>query len=142
MIFDVRACAAIIALFFFLIFSAVALADQFPFSQELVLDAAPMPPGKRMPILTVEQNGNAQIDLWCRSVSARVEISDAEMKIEAGPLSEELPAMQSAGQCTPERVQADEQMLAALAEVTSWRWDDAAILLVGRTMMKFRSATN
>lgn len=50
--------------------------------------------------------------------------------------------MQSAGQCTPERIQADEQTLAALAEVTSWRWDAAAILLVGRTMMKFRSATN
>ena len=92
--------------------------------------------------MTIEPNGNAQIDLWCRSVPARVEISDAAIRIEPGPLPEDLPAMQSAGQCTPERIQADEQTLAALAEVTSWRWDAAAILLVGRTMMKFRSATN
>ena len=73
---------------------------------------------------------------------ARVEISEAEMKIEAGPLPQELPAMQSAGQCTPERIQADEQMLAALAQVSNWRWQDGAILLVGPTTMKFHSATN
>jgi len=116
--------------------------EPFPFDQELLLDAAPMQPGKRMPILTVESNGNARIELWCRTVPARVELSEGEMKIEAGPLPEELPAMQSAGQCTPERIQADEQMLAALTQVSNWSWQDGEILLVGPTTMKFRSATN
>src|SRR5262249_42750634 len=106
-------------------------AEPFPFDRELMLDAAPMRPGKRMPILTVEPNGNARIDLWCRAVSARVEIADASMKIEADPLPQELPAMQSAGQCTPERIKADEEMLADLAQVTGWRRDDEAIVLVG-----------
>ena len=142
MIFDVRACAAIIALFFFLIFSAVVLADQFPFSRELLLDAAPMRPGKRMPILTVEANGDARIDLWCRTVPARVEIADMVMKIEAAPLPEELPAMQGAGQCTPERIKADEEMLASIVQVTEWRRDGDAILLIGPATMKFRPATN
>jgi hypothetical protein len=50
--------------------------------------------------------------------------------------------MQSAGQCTPERIQAGEQMLAVLAQMSKWRWQDGAILLVGPTTMKFRSATN
>ena len=115
-------------------------ADQFPFDQELLLDAAPMRPVKRMPILTVEPNGNAKIDLWCRTVPARVEISDATIKIEAGPLPEDLPAMQSAGQCTPERMQADEEMLAALVQATSWRREGEGVVLEGSRELKFRAS--
>ena len=115
-------------------------ADQFPFDQELLLDAAPMRPVKRMPILTVEPNGNAKIDLWCRTVPARVEISDATIKIEAGPLPEDLPAMQGAGQCTPERMQADEEMLAALVQVTGWRCEGEGVVLEGSRELKFRAS--
>ena len=61
---------------------AGALSEPFPFDQELLLDAAPMRPGKRMPILLVEPSGNAKIDLWCKSVPARIEISDMAIKIE------------------------------------------------------------
>jgi hypothetical protein len=119
-----------------------AAAEPFPFGQELLLDAAPMRPGKRMPILTVEANGDARIDLWCRTVPARVEITDMAMKIEAAPLPEELPAMQGAGQCTPERIKADEEMLASIVQVTEWRREGDAILLIGPASMKFRPATN
>jgi hypothetical protein len=117
-------------------------AELFPFSQELLLDTEPMRPGKRMPILTVEANGDARIDLWCRTVPARVEISDMAMKIEAARLPEELPAMQGAGQCTPERIMADEEMLASIIQVTEWRREGDAILLIGSATMKFRPATN
>jgi hypothetical protein len=115
-------------------------ADMFPFDRELLLDAAPMRPGKRMPILAVESNGNARIDLWCRTVTARVEISDATIKIEAGPLPEDMPAMQSAGQCTPERVQADEEFLAALMQMTGWRHAGDGIVLEGPKTLKFRGS--
>jgi len=117
-------------------------AEPFPFDQELLFDAPPMRPGKRMPILTVEANGGARIDLWCRTVPARVEIADMAIKIEAGPLPEELPAMQGAGQCTPERIKADEEMLASIVQVTEWRREGDAILLTGPSTMKFRPATN
>ena len=117
-------------------------AEPFPLGQELLLDAAPMRPGKRMPILTVEANGDARIDLWCRTVPARVEITDMAIKFEAASLPEELPAMQGAGQCTPERIKADEEMLASIVQVTEWRRDGDAILLIGPATMKFRPATN
>ena len=117
-------------------------AEPFPFGQELLLDAAPMRPGKRMPILTVEASGEARIDLWCRTVPARVEIADMAMKVQADPLPEELPAMQGAGQCTPERIKADEEMLASLVQVTEWRREGDTILLIGLATMKFRPATN
>ena len=134
---QIFACAALAVI---LSSGLATAADQFPFDQELLLDAAPMRPAKRMPILTVEPNGNAKIDLWCRTVPARVEISDATIKIEAGPLPEDLPAMQSAGQCTPERMQADEEMLAALVQVTGWRREGEGVVLEGSKELKFRAS--
>jgi heat shock protein HslJ len=113
-------------------------ADQFPFDQELLLEVAPMRPAKRMPILTVAPDGNATVDLWCKTVPARVEITDATIKIEPGPLPEGLPEMMSDGQCTPARMQADEDMLAALAQVTAWRMQGSALMLVGLKTLKFR----
>src|SRR5450631_608790 len=51
-----------------LLASGLALtADPFPSDQELLLDAAPMRPAKRVPILTVMPDGNASIDLWCKT---------------------------------------------------------------------------
>jgi heat shock protein HslJ len=134
---QIFACAALAAI---LSSGLATAADQFPFDQELLLDATPMRPAKRMPVLTVEPNGNAKIDLWCRTVPARVEILDATVKIEAGPLPEDLPAMQSAGQCTPERMQADEEMLAALVQVTGWRREGEGVVLEGSRELKFRAS--
>ena len=134
---QIFACAALAVI---LSSGLATAADQFPFDQELLLDAAPMRPAKRMPILTVEPNGNAKIDLWCRTVLVQVEISDATIKIEAGPLPEDLPAMQSAGQCTPERMQADEEMLAVLVQVTGWRREGEGVVLEGSKELKFRAS--
>ena len=50
--------------------------------------------------------------------------------------------MQSAGRCTPERIKADEEMLASIVQVTEWRRDGDAIMLIGPATMKFRPATN
>ena len=97
-----------------------------------------MRPGKRMPILLVEPNGNAKIDLWCKSVRARVEISDMTMKIEPDPLQEGLPEMLSAGQCTPDRMQADQELLTLLAQVTGWQRQNERIVLLGPSTLKFR----
>src|SRR5512136_2761403 len=127
--------AAIVLL---LMYGTAVPAEPFPFDQEFLLDAAPMRPGKRMPILTIQPNGDARIDLWCRTVSARVEISDATIKIEPGPLPEGMPEMLSAGQCTPERMQADEELLGALILVTGWRLQGDGVVLEGPTTFKFR----
>jgi heat shock protein HslJ len=113
-------------------------ADPFPFDQELLLDVAPMPPVKRAPILSVSQSGNATIDLWCKTVAGRVTFADSDIHIEAGPLPDALPQYMSDGQCTPERMQADADMLAALAQVTVWRRQGRLIVLVGPTPLKFR----
>lgn len=116
--------------------------DQFPFDQELLLETPPMRPGKRMPSLTVERTGNAIIDLWCRSVPARVEFSETAIKLEAAPLTDELPQMQSGGQCTPERMAADGVLLEKLTQVTAWQRQGSVLTLNGAAPMRFRAATN
>ena len=130
------------ALVLFLACGGGLAADSFPFDQEFLLDAAPMRPGKRMPGLTVEPNGNARIELWCRTVTARFEISDTAIKIEAGSLPENPPDMQSAGQCTPERMQADEELFATLAQVTAWRREGEGIVLEGPKPLRFRLSSH
>ena len=126
------------ALLLLLICIPTIAAEQFPFDQDLLLEAAPMRPGKRMPMLNVEPGGNARIDLWCRTVPAHVEVSDTAIKVEAGPLPDGMPEMMSAGQCTPERMQADEEILATLYQVTGWRRQGEGIVLEGAQTLKFR----
>ena len=122
--------------------SGLRAADSFPFDQPLVLDAKPMPPAKRVPILTVAANGEATIGLWCKTVSGRAELNGEAIKIEAGPLPDALPQYMADGQCTDERVQADGEMLAALTQVTSWRRQGGMVVLDGATAMKFRPSSN
>ncbi len=101
-----------------------------------------MKPGRRMPGIIVERNGNAVLDLWCKSVPARVELTETAIRIEAAPLPEELPAMQSTAQCTPERILADADLLAALTQVTTWRVQKATVILEGPATLTFKTATN
>ena len=117
---------------------AAAPADQFPFDQEFLLDAAPMRPGKRMPILLVEPNGNAKIDLWCKSVPARVEISDMTMKIEPGPLPEGVPEMLSAGQCTPNACRRIRNCFRCWRRLPAGNARTMASFFSGRRTLKFR----
>jgi hypothetical protein len=101
----------------------------FPFDRELLLDARPLPGSRRIPILEIGADGRAQIDLWCRSGAGQVVVSGATIKITLGPLREEA--------CTPERARRDEEMAAALSEVTRWRTDGDRVVLVGPTELRF-----
>jgi hypothetical protein len=117
-------------------------AGDFPFDKELLLETPPMRPGKRMPSLTVEHSGNAIIDLWCKSVAARVELTETTIKLEAAPLPDEVPQMQSAGQCTPERLAADAVLLEKFTQATSWQRQGGILVLDGPAPMRFRAGTN
>lgn len=142
----VPALAAVLAAFLALglaMTGTPALAnDEFPFDRELLLDTAPMRPGKRVPIISVLPDGRATIDLWCKSVAGRVDLAGSTIRIEAGPMPEALPAYMGEGQCTPARMQADHDTLADIMAMTSWRKAGNGIDLAGPKVMKFRPATN
>lgn len=122
--------------------AAATAADEFPFDQELILEAKHIGGLKRLPILTVEPSGNAVIDLWCRTVPGRVQVTDNTIKIETAPLPEELPSMMVTGQCSPERIQADQDLIAALTHAIDWRRQNGAVVLNGPTVLRFRVSSH
>jgi heat shock protein HslJ len=130
------------ALLLALIPAAGHTAGTFPFDQELLLNVSHIGTVKRVPMLTVEANGDAIIDLWCKSVTGHVAVSDDSIKITADALPESLPDMMSSGQCSPERMQADQETLASLLQVTAWRHRGDTLELSGPQTLRFFSAAN
>jgi heat shock protein HslJ len=109
--------------------AATAAAAEFPFERELLLDAKPLPGGKRVPMLEILREGRAMIDLWCRSGDGRVEVSGETIKITIEAMRAET--------CTPERMERDEALAAALAAVTQWRMEDDVLVLIGPTELRY-----
>src|SRR4051812_38291431 len=89
------------------------MAADFPYEHELLLDAPPMPGSKRMPSLEVDARGGATIDLWCNSAKAQLVVAGETVTILIGAKTQQ--------QCEAERMRADDELLAALQEVTGWR---------------------
>jgi hypothetical protein len=122
--------------------SPAPAAQPFPFDQTLRLDIAPMRPVKRVPILTVARNGEATIGLWCKTLRARVQLSNSDIRIEPGPIPQDLPRYMVDGQCSDARLQADLDTLTALIQVTGWRARGDALMLIGPKTFRFRTSSN
>jgi heat shock protein HslJ len=114
--------------------SAVAAQSEFPFGSELMLDVKPMKGSKRVPMLDIDQKGLAEIDLWCNSVKGQMVVAGDTITIITGEKTER--------SCPPERAQADDEVLGALNEVTSWRREGDILVLIGTRTMRFRLQTN
>jgi hypothetical protein len=108
--------------------------EPFPFGSELMLDAAPMRGSKRVPMIQIEDNGAASIDLWCSSLKAQATVGDAAITI--------VPGTAQPAQCDPDRAARDADLLAALTQVTGWRWRGQTIELTGATPLRFRPMTD
>ena len=117
-----------------LLASAVAAQSDFPFGSELMLDVKPMKGSKRVPMLDIDQKGLAEIDLWCNSVKGQMVVAGDTITIITGEKTER--------SCPPERAQADDEVLGALNEVTSWRREGDILVLIGTKTMRFRLQTN
>jgi len=111
------------------------IAREFPFDQELLLDTPPMRGSKRVPMLEIAANGTVLIDLWCNSVQGQIVVVEDTITIMTGPRTDR--------SCPPESMRGDEQVLSSLLQVTNWRREsDAVLLLVGPQTLRFRKATN
>src|SRR6478609_9378662 len=121
-------------LMFGLVPLAAANERGFPFDRELMLDVAPMPGSKRVPIIEIDANGAASIDLWCASLRGQASVGEDSISIVPGPMQ---PT-----RCPADRQSGDESLLAALAQVTNWRRTGDVIELRGATTLRFRLMTN
>jgi heat shock protein HslJ len=119
----------------FVLYDSAGAADQeFPYGREMMLDANPMRGSKKVPVLEIDSDGNAAIDMWCNSVTAQFVVAADTLTI--------LPGAKTARACSPDRERGDDELLSALAEVTNWRRSGDALELVGPKRLRFRLFTN
>lgn len=106
----------------------------FPYNSELIMDAKPMRGSKRVPMLVIGARGEATIEGWCNNVKAQLVVAADTVTILTGASTEQ--------PCASERVRADEELMAALTEVTHWRREGDLLTLRGVKTLRFRTMTN
>jgi heat shock protein HslJ len=114
--------------------AAMAAETAFPFGRELLLDGKPMRGTKRLPSLSIEQDGSAAIDLWCGSLRGRADVGNGTIAI--------TPGERDTAQCAPDRVAGDDDLLDMLVHMTNWRRRGDTVELSGPTTLRFRLMTN
>ena len=78
--------------------SVPASADEgFPFGFEMTLETAPQPGSKRLPTLEIGDNGEATLDLWCKSGKGQFSVAGNTVIFVPGPLQDR--------SCPPARAQ-------------------------------------
>ncbi len=128
------ACCFVLA-FLAVSFLSATASETFPFGSALFLDSPPLPGSKRIPMIEIQENGNAAFNLWCASVSGSANVAPGTITITP-------TAKTSSVQCTPDRFTRDASLLTALTQVTSWQRHGDVIDFIGATNLRFRVATN
>jgi hypothetical protein len=113
-------------------------AAEFPFDRPLMLDVARMGPVRRVPSVIISADGTARLELWCKTTSAQVAVNDSAIQIVPAPLPEALPQYMSDGQCSPERMAADLDLIGALSQVGRWQLASGVMTLDGPSVLHFR----
>ena len=109
-------------------------ASEFPFGAEMTLEARPQPGSKKIPTLEIGDNGEAQLDLWCKSGKGQFSVANDTVIFVPG-------AMEDRG-CTPERAQLDDALLNALGAAATWKRQGDFVSFIGATTLRFRISTN
>ena len=109
-------------------------ASEFPFGLEMTLEARPQPGSKKIPTLEIGDNGEATLDLWCKSGKGQFSVANDTVIFVPG-------AMEDRG-CTSERAQADDALLNALGAAATWKRQGDFISFIGATTLRFRLSTN
>lgn len=109
-------------------------AGEFPFGLEMTLEARAQPGSKKIPTLEIGDHGEAVLDLWCKAGKGQFSVANDSVIFVPG-------AMEDRG-CSPERAQADDELLNALSAAATWKRQGDFVLFVGATTVRFRLNTN
>jgi heat shock protein HslJ len=108
--------------------------DGFPFGTEMTLDAGRQPGSKRIPNLEIGDNGEVVLELWCKGGKGQFSVAGNTVIFVAG-------AMENRN-CAPDRAQADDDLIAALTDVATWKRQGDFVSFVGAKTLRFRVNTN
>jgi len=106
----------------------------FPFGMEMTLDALPQAGSKRVPDLDIGDNGEVVLELWCKGGKGQFSVAGNTVIFVAGQM-EDRP-------CPPAKAQADDELIAALTDVTTWKRQGDSVFFVGPRTLRFRLNTN
>jgi len=130
----VRQAAAAVVLLVVLPAIPAAAQEEFPFGFEMRLEAAPQPGSKRIPTLEIGDNGEATLDLWCKSGKGQFSVAGNTVIFVPGPMQDR--------SCPPAKAQADDDLVAALGEAATWRRQGDLVSFIGTRPLRFRINTN
>jgi hypothetical protein len=112
-----------------------ALADGgFPFGMEMTLDASRQPGSKRVPNLEIGDAGEAILELWCKGGKGQFSVAGNTVIFVPGTIEDRA--------CPPARAQADDELVAALGEATTWKRQGDVVSFIGTKTLRFRLNTN
>src|SRR4051794_15295965 len=114
--------------------SAARAADEFPFGFEMTLDVPPQPGSKRRPNLEIGDSGETVVELWCKGGKGQFSVAGNTVIFVPGALEER--------NCPAARAQADDELMAALGAVATWRRQDDLVTFAGAKTLRFRLNTN
>ena len=127
-------CAMLVGCLIASLPTASATDSTFPFGRELVLDAAPQPGSKRVPMIEIDQDGAASFYLWCANVRGSANVGDDTINI--------VPTTPLPSQCSQDEISRDAGLLAQLSQMTGWRRQGDEVDFLGATTLRFRLMTN
>lgn len=113
---------------------APAADEGFPFETQMQLDVNRMPGSKRIPNLDIGEAGEVVFELWCKGGKGQFSVAGNTVIFVAG-------AMENRS-CPPDRAQADDELIAALTAVATWKRQDDLVTLAGTKTLRFRINTN
>jgi hypothetical protein len=114
--------------------AAPAAQDGFPFGLEMTLDTKPMPGSRQMPTLEIGDNGEAKLDLWCKSGKGQFSVAGNTVIFAPGQFEDHA--------CPPDRAEADDNLIAALAAIETWKRQGDAVTFAGPATLHFHLNTN
>src|SRR5262249_16912986 len=87
--------------------------DGFPFGTEMTLEAVPQPGSKRIPNIEIGDHGEVVLELWCKGAKGQFSIAGNTVIFVPGQIQDR--------SCPPAKAQADDELVAALGEATTWK---------------------
>ena len=108
--------------------------EGFPFGTEMTLEALPQAGSKRIPNIEIGDHGEVVLELWCKGGKGQFSVAGNTVIFVPGQIQDR--------NCPPARAQADDDLLAALGSVETWKRQGDVLTLIGPKTLRFRTTGN
>ncbi len=108
--------------------------EGFPFGTEMTLEALPQAGSKRIPNIEIGDHGEVVLELWCKGGKGQFSVAGNTVIFVPGQIQDR--------NCPPARAQADDDLLAALGSVETWKRQGDVLTLIGPKPLRFRTTGN